>query len=300
MELKGSEPSDSAEAPATSHFDGLLAAGGVLDRIVEAKAGRLLKARSEPQGESHRAQRPEIASSGRAFLDSISSDGTINIISEIKRRSPSKGVIRADFDPVSIASSYGEGGAAALSVLTEEDFFDGSLEYLAMIRSSRPDLPLLRKDFIFDEAAVIESKSAGAGAVLLITAILKDGLLARLIAVANSIDIAPLVEVHTRSEMERALKAGATLVGVNNRDLTDFSVKLSTSFELAEMAPDEITLVTESGISTGDDIARLSDVGFSAFLVGEHLMRAADPGRELGHLIAEASAATGRRSVVSR
>jgi len=290
MELKGSEGSKLADGPAASQFDGLLAAGGVLDRIVEAKAGRMLKARTRPVPEPGGAQTSETQSSGKAFLQSISSSEKINVIAEIKRRSPSKGVIRADFDPVRIAQSYGEGGAAALSVLTEEDFFDGSLQYLAAIRSRRPDLPLLRKDFIFDEGAVHESKSAGAGAMLLITAILRDDLLASLIGTANSIDIAPLVEVHTRDEMERALKAGATLIGVNNRDLTDFSVDLRTSLELAAMAPDEITLVSESGISTGDDIARLRDVGFSAFLVGEHLMRAPDPGQALGQLISEASA----------
>jgi indole-3-glycerol phosphate synthase len=293
MELKGSGGSKSADGPAARQFEGLLAAGGILDRIVEAKAARLLKSRGLPVKDPGTPQTSQGESSGKVFLGSISAAGRINVIAEIKRRSPSKGVIRADFDPVNIAHSYGEGGAAALSVLTEEDFFDGSLEYLTLIRTHRPNVPLLRKDFIFDEAAVHESKSTGAGAMLLITAILRDDLLERLIALANSIDIAPLVEVHTSGDMERALGAGATLIGVNNRDLTDFSVSLNTSLELAAMAPQETTLVSESGISTGDDVARLRDVGFSAFLVGEHLMRAADPGRALGQLIAEASAFKG-------
>jgi len=285
----------SSQGRAAGHFEGLISAGGVLDRIVEAKAERILKARalgtSVATGDP---QSPKAVSSGRAFVDSISSTERVNVIAEIKRRSPSKGIIRADFDPVRIAESYACGGAAALSVLTEEDFFDGSLDYLGAIRSQGIDLPLRRKDFIFDETSVYQSKAAGASAVLLITAILSEDLLQRLINLSNEIEVAPLVEIHRRDEMERALAAGATLVGVNNRDLTDFSVSLNTSLDLARMAPRGITLVSESGIGTGDDIARLRDAGFSAFLIGEHFMRSPDPGRALSQLVADAAACARR------
>jgi len=288
MELKSDDINKSAQGQAARHFEGLLATSGILDRIVEAKAERLLKVRSQGPGVVNRTTVE--ASSGRVFVESISSTERINVIAEIKRRSPSKGIIRADFDPVRIAESYRSGGAAALSVLTEEDFFDGSLEYLAAIRSCGIDLPLLRKDFIFDEASVYDSKASGASALLLITAILTTGLLERLISLSNEIDIAALVEVHTLDEMERALAAGATLIGVNNRDLTDFSVSLNTSVQLGSMAPPGVTLVSESGITVGEDIRKLRDAGFAAFLIGEHFMRSPDPGRALSQLVAGAAA----------
>jgi indole-3-glycerol phosphate synthase len=287
-ELKKASAIDATPRLRASHFDGVIQAGGVLDRIVEAKAVRVLKAQSaevfepDPFG-------PAVASlSGNAFLKSISVSGRVNVIAEIKRRSPSKGLIRADFDPVRIAEAYHWGGAAALSILTEEDFFDGSLDFLRAVSSSLPGIPLLRKDFIFAESQVYESRAAGADAMLLITAILGDPLLSRLIGLAIEQGVAPLVEVHSEREMKRALAAGATIIGVNNRDLTDFSVSLDTSLELAAMAPPGVTLISESGINTGDDVARLRDVGYSAFLVGEHLMRAADPGQALSQLIAGA------------
>ena len=269
--------------------DGTLEAGGVLDRIIEAKAARLAEAkRAEPleriiersgAGASSRVQRP--------LAESLMATGRVNIIAEIKHRSPSKGVIREDFNPVSIAESYQRGGAAAMSVLAEEDFFGGSLDHLKAIRQ-RADAPLLRKDFIFDEYQIYESVAADADAVLLIVAALDDELLGRLIALADEQAIDALVEVHTAPEMRRATQAGARIIGINNRDLTTFATDLNTSFELAQLAPSGATLVSESGIKSGDDIRRLKSAGFHGFLIGEHFMRAEDPGDALRRMIADA------------
>jgi indole-3-glycerol phosphate synthase len=262
-----------------------LAAGGVLDRIVEAKVKRLEEAK-------HCVPLEQLAEPGgrkpNSFRDSLTRDG-VNVIAEIKHRSPSKGIIREDFDPVRIAEGYAEAGAAALSILVEEDFFGGSLEHLRVIRN-RVDLPLLRKDFIFDEYQLYESVSAGADAVLLIVAILEDELLARLIRLAAEVGLDSLVEVHSADEMRRAARAGATIIGINNRDLTTFAVDIETSIRLASLAPHSSTLVSESGINSGAHILRLKRAAFSAFLVGEHLMRATDPGAELGRLIDDAEA----------
>ena len=264
---------------------GVLAAGGMLDRIVEAKVKRLGEAKRRVPLEQLAAP---IGRRTNSFRDSLTREG-VNVIAEIKHRSPSKGIIREDFDPVGIAEGYAEAGAAALSILVEEDFFGGSLEHLRVIRS-RIDLPLLRKDFIFDEYQLYESVSAGADAVLLIVAILEDELLARLIRLAAEVGLDSLVEVHSADEMKRAARAGATIIGVNNRDLTTFAVDIETSIRLASLAPHSSTQVSESGINSGTDILRLKSAGFSAFLVGEHLMRATDPGVELGRLIDEAEA----------
>jgi indole-3-glycerol phosphate synthase len=260
---------------------GLRASGGVLDRIVEAKAKRVEEAKLRtPIGLLRRSRTRD----SRSFADALSRSATINIIAETKRRSPSKGIIREDFDPVWIAESYASGGAAALSVLCEEDFFGGSLEHLEAIRP-RVELPLLRKDFIFDEYQLYESVLAGADAILLIVAILEDELLKRLLALANELGLDTLVEVHTSDEMERAARAGAPIIGVNNRNLTTFKVDLETSLRLAPLAPEGAILVSESGINAGGDIRRLRSAGFSAFLVGEHLMRAEHPGDALRSLV---------------
>lgn len=262
---------------------GVRASGGVLDRIVEAKARRVKEAKL-------RAPVGSLARSGtqdsRSLADALIRKASINIIAEIKHRSPSKGIIREDFDPVRIAESYASGGAVALSVLCEEDFFGGSLEHLEAIRP-RVELPLLRKDFIFDEYQLYESAFAGADAVLLIVAILEDELLAKLIGLANELRLDALVEVHSMDEMGRAARAGASIIGVNNRDLTTFKVDLDTSIQLAPLAPEGAILVSESGINTGSDIRRLRSAAFSAFLVGEHLMRAQHPGEALRSLIEE-------------
>lgn len=268
---------------------GLVSAGGVLDRIVEAKAGRLGEAKRCVPIELLAPEALAIAAlpRGRSLAAALRRPGRLNIIAEIKQRSPSKGIIREDFDPVRIAGGYASGGAAALSVLCEEDFFGGSLEHLEAIRR-RVELPLLRKDFIFDEYQLYESVLAGADAILLIVAILEEELLAKLIGLANELGLDALVEVHSRDEMERAGRAGALIIGVNNRDLTTFTIDLDTSIQLASLAPEGAILVSESGINTGSDIRRLRSAGFSAFLVGEHLMRAQDPGKAVRHLIEEA------------
>ena len=227
----------------------MLAAGGVLDRIVEAKAIRLAEAKRNAPLEQVIAQCG--ARAHRSFAESIAKPERVNIIAEIKHRSPSKGIIREDFNPASIAESYERAGAAAMSVLAEEDFFGGSLDHLRAIRQ-RVNTPLLRKDFIFDEYQIYESVAAGADAVLLIVAVLDDELLARLIELASEAGIDALVEVHTADEMKRATIAGARIIGVNNRDLTTFAVDLNTSFRLAQLAPAEAILVSESGIKTGE------------------------------------------------
>ncbi len=277
-------PAERAQRKTTP--DGVLAAGGVLDRIVKAKATRLAEAKQSVPLEQVIAQCS--ARERRSFAESIANPERVNIIAEIKYRSPSKGIIREDFNAVSIAMGYEGAKAAAMSVLAEEDFFGGSLDHLRAIRE-RVNTPLLRKDFIFDEYQIYESVAAGADAVLLIVAVLDDELLGRLIELASAIGLDALVEVHTADEMKRATAAGAKVIGVNNRDLATFAVDLNTSFRLAQLAPAEAILVSESGIKTGEDIRSLKSAGFSSFLIGEHFMRAENPGDALRRLIADAS-----------
>lgn len=199
----------------------------------------------------------------------------INVIAEIKRRSPSKGIIRSDFDPARIASNYLAGGAAAISILTEEDFFDGSLEHLREVRSLT-DLPILRKDFIFDEYQLHEAIDAGADAILLIAAMLEDGLFNDLLQATHALGLEALVEVHDRAEIERVLRLDIRVLGVNNRNLRTFVTDIQTSLDLVTSLPDSLTLVSESGIRTRADIERLRDAGYNAFLIGEELMRSGD------------------------
>ncbi len=264
---------------------GVLSAGGILDRIVSAKVRRLEDAKRRTPIERLAPEALAIlTSTARHSLSASLSREGVNIIAEIKRRSPSKGVIREDLDPARIAKGCEEGGAVALSILAEEDFFGGSLEHIRAIRK-RVALPLLRKDFIFDEYQLYESVVAGADAVLLIVAILGGELLKNLIRLCVELGIDTLVEVHTADEMKRAAEAGASMIGVNNRDLTTFNVDLETSIKLAPLAPEGALLISESGINSGEDIRRLRSVGFHAFLVGEHLMRSQDPGAALKRLI---------------
>lgn len=257
----------------------------ILDQIIAAKRIRLAAARAAVTDADIRTQ-ATFARAGRpahALRSSLQLDG-IRIIAEIKRRSPSKGELRPDLDPADIARDYEQGGAAAISVLTEEDFFGGSLDDLRSVREAT-NLPLLRKDFIIDEYQIFEAAAAGADAILLIVAALNDTELRQLSAVAESLGLDALVEVHTALEMERAVGGGARLIGVNNRNLQSFEVSLEVSFELAKMAPPESLLVTESGLTTGDDIRRLHAVGFRGFLIGETFMRAPQPGAALQSLL---------------
>ena len=210
------------------------------------------------------------------------------VIAEIKKASPSKGLIRSAFDPAWLARRYRAGGAAALSVLTDEPYFQGSLRNLEMASSAAP-LPCLRKDFIFDEYQIVEARAHRADAILLIAAALSDFELKRLAQAARSLMLDVLVEVHTAEELDRVLDAlgeeGADAIGVNNRDLKTFEVSAETSMALARRIPASVVRVTESGISTHEDIVRLRKAGFDAFLIGESLMRQPDPGVALAELL---------------
>jgi indole-3-glycerol phosphate synthase len=220
------------------------------------------------------------------------------VIAEIKKASPSKGLIRADFDVEWLARRYQAGGAAVLSVLTDEPFFQGSLRNLELA-SKAVKLACLRKDFMVDEYQIAEARAHRADAILLIAAALANDEMKRFAALAHGLTLDVLVEVHTAEELDRVLDAlgetGADAIGVNNRDLKTFAVRLETSLELAERIPAATVRVAESGIATADDLARLRAAGFDAFLIGESLMRQADPGTALAELLAGAETAAGRQ-----
>ena len=207
------------------------------------------------------------------------------VIAEIKKASPSKGVLCEDFIPADIAQTYAENGAACLSVLTDVQFFQGCVDYLKQARASC-QLPVLRKDFIVDAYQVYESRAMGADAILLIAAILDDAQMKAFEAIARSLDMAVLVEVHDASELTRALALKTPLIGINNRNLKTFDVSLDTTLTLMRDVPADRLLVTESGITTREDVLRMGAVGVNAFLVGEAFMRAADPGAALADLFA--------------
>ncbi|HRJ11271.1 MAG TPA: indole-3-glycerol phosphate synthase TrpC [Prosthecobacter sp.] len=212
----------------------------------------------------------------RSLADALRADPTrLGMIAEIKRASPSAGTIAADFDPLAIARGYEKAGATALSVLTDEKYFQGRLEYLSLIRS-QVDIPCLRKDFIIHEAQIYEASVAGADAILLIVAALDQPELEHLLETAHTFQLDALVEVHDLPELERALATDARIIGVNNRNLKTFTVDLATTEALAEEVPDDIILVSESGIKTPADAARLAEAGADALLVGETLMRSAN------------------------
>lgn len=254
----------------------------ILDRIVEARRESI----------AHRKRvLPDVAlkiavqkvDPPRDFPGALSRDG-YNIIAEMKKASPSRGVIRAEYAPEALAPNLEAAGAAALSVLTEEDFFSGSLADLKAVRKVT-QIPILRKDFIIDPWQVWEARAAGADSFLLITAILADELLRELLELGRSLKMEPLVEVHSRAELDRAVAAGARIIGVNNRDLRNFEVRLETSLDLIDAIPEDCIAVSESGLRTHDDLARLRSAGFDAFLIGEHLMKQADPCVPLRELI---------------
>jgi indole-3-glycerol phosphate synthase len=211
--------------------------------------------------------------------------GQAAVIAEIKKASPSKGVLRADFIPADIAQSYAEHGAACLSVLTDKQFFQGSVDFLKQARASC-DLPVLRKDFMIDVYQVYEARAMGADAILLIAACLDDGHMTEMEAVARSLDMAVLVEVHDRAELERALKLKTRLVGINNRNLKTFEVSLQTTLDMLPDVPADRLLVTESGIQTPEDVLRMREAKVNAFLVGEAFMRSSEPGEALSKLFA--------------
>jgi indole-3-glycerol phosphate synthase len=255
----------------------------ILEQIVARKRERLEEAKRRLPQERLLAELPTVVGGGR-FVSALRRDA-INIIAEIKRRSPSKGVIRENFDPGKIARNYTDNGAAAISCLTEEDFFDGSIDHLRKAREITP-LPLLRKDFVFDEYQIYEATDAGADAILLIAAMLDGPRLNDLLQTAYGLGLDVLVEIHNREELEKALYYEVRLLGINNRNLRTFETTLDTSLRLAAEAPKEVVLVSESGIRTREDIDRLRAAGFHAFLIGEELMRAEDEGKALRELIA--------------
>jgi indole-3-glycerol phosphate synthase len=245
---------------------------GVLKDIVATKREEvaLLRPLSDALRDAARA-----ADSARDFRGALTWPGEVRLLAEVKRRSPSAGEIRPGASPAAIAREYAAGGAAALSVLTDERYFGGSLDALREVRQA-VELPLLRKDFVISREQVWEARSAGADAVLLIVRILEDSLLADLHGEAVEVGLDVLVEIHDAEELERALRAGATIVGVNNRDLATFTTDLGLSLRLAESVPAETTLVAESGIRDAGQVELLGAAGVDAVLVGESLMRQAD------------------------
>ncbi len=260
--------------------------GGILGEIVSGRLEEIERIRLNP-GYDERFEalksKAESVSPCVDFASAIRGEG-IKIIAEVKKASPSRGVIRKDFDPLAMAQAYERGGAAAISVLTDKRHFQGSLEYLTAI-SSATALPLLRKDFIVDPYQVYESRANGADAVLLIVAILDDGLLSRLYELSKSLGMEVLVEVHTEEDVDRALKVGAEVIGINNRNLKSFEVSLETTERLVVLLPDSVIKVSESGIMTASDIERLRGHGVDAFLVGEALSAAEDIEAKLGELL---------------
>jgi indole-3-glycerol phosphate synthase len=258
--------------------------GTVLDRIVADKweelvAGQRLVPFAELESRLPHAAAP------RRFAGALRGD-TVRLIAEVKKASPSRGLLRAEFDPLALARSYAEGGAVAVSVLTEEKYFRGSLDHLSSIRAALPDgPPLLRKDFLFDPYQLYEARVHGADAVLLIAAILDSALLAELIGLAGALEMDALVEVHDEAELGRALIAGASLIGINNRDLRTFEVDLAITERLRPLVPPEVTVVAESGISTRADVQRLESLGVDAVLIGEALVTAPDPAAKIRELM---------------
>jgi indole-3-glycerol phosphate synthase len=268
-----------------------------LDSIVAATRQRLSQRASAQLSSSRRnsdrqaLERAAAAHTPRGFRNQLrraSQDGiAIAVIAELKKASPSKGLIRADFRPSELARELEQAGAAALSVLTDEQFFQGSLDYLRQASSSS-SLPCLRKDFIVDEFQIVEARANRADAILLIVAALDQKELVSLAGIARSHSLDVLCEAHDEQELQRALDAGCDLIGINSRNLRTFEVNLETAFRLVEKMPAACVRVAESGIQSGADIARLRSAGYEAFLIGESLMKAERPGEALAKLIEEA------------
>jgi indole-3-glycerol phosphate synthase len=260
----------------------------ILQRILAVKASEVAAARAVV-GQEEMERRAAAAPPPRDFAGAIRARvaaGRPAVIAEIKRASPSKGVIRADYDPAAIARSYEQGGAACLSVLTDREFFQGDAAHLGQARAAC-GLPVLRKDFVVEPYQVFESRAMGADCILLIAAALAPATMAALESIALGLGMSVLVEVHDGAELQAALKLRTPLVGINNRDLRSFQTRLETTLELRASVPPDRVLVTESGILTPEDVGRLRAGGVNAFLVGEAFMRAADPGMELGRLFRE-------------
>lgn len=253
----------------------------ILDQIIEYKRAQTQALKTvRPLAEVRRDA--ENAASTRPFADRIVADRPA-VIAEIKKASPSEGVIRKQFDPRAIGSGYAAAGASCLSVLTDQRFFQGDDAHLVAARAACA-LPVLRKDFIVDEYQVYETRALGADCLLLIVAALEPSQLVELDRLAVDIGLDVLIEVHDRAELEQALALGPRVVGINNRDLATFTTSLDTTLDLLEQVPDDVSVVTESGIHTPADVCRMRDAGVHAFLVGTAFMRAADPGAALRRL----------------
>jgi indole-3-glycerol phosphate synthase len=262
----------------------------ILDKIVAVKRDEIAAAKTRRSLASLRAdaESAELRGDLRDFIGSLRgriAAGRAAVIAEVKKASPSKGVLREHFVPAEIAASYQRGGAACLSVLTDERFFQGAAEYLIQARAACA-LPVLRKDFMVDDYQVFEARAMGADCILLIAACLDDAQMADLEAQAHSLGMAVLVEVHDGAELDRALRLKTPLVGINNRNLRSFEVTLDTTLGLLAQVPGERLLVTESGILARSDVQRMREGNVHAFLVGEAFMRAVDPGKALAELFA--------------
>jgi indole-3-glycerol phosphate synthase len=257
----------------------------ILDQIVAVKREEIAQAQKKRPLDVVRADAESrvLTRDFEGALRAKIAAGRAAVIAEIKKASPSKGVLRADFEPADIAQSYAEHGAACLSVLTDRQFFQGAVDYLKQARASC-DLPVLRKDFLVDPYQVYESRVMGADCILLIAACLSDMQMAELEAIARQLDMAVLVEVHDRAELGRALKLRTPLVGINNRNLRTFDVSLDTTLGMLADVPADRILITESGILAPADVATMRAAGVHAFLVGEAFMRADDPGEALSGL----------------
>ena len=256
--------------------------GSVLDRIVAVRREALVRAKQVTPA-AKLEERAGAAPPVRDFAAALSRDG-LNVIAELKKASPSRGLLRGDYNPAALAPALEAAGAAALSVLTEPDFFQGDLADLQVARSLCR-VPVLRKDFLFDSYQLLEARAAGADAYLLILALLSTAELRQLLLAGRQLGMAALVEVHTAEELARALDAGAELVGVNNRNLKTLEVEVETSLRLVEQIPDHCLAVSESGLRTGEQLQRLRAAGFDAFLIGESLMQAPDPAQALRALL---------------
>lgn len=258
----------------------------ILKRILQRKVEEIEERSQQismPSLSQQAANRPP----PRGFIEAIKARLQLQqpaIIAEIKKASPSKGILRVDFDPVTIAKSYEQNGATCLSVLTDKDFFQGANEYLQQVHQAST-LPILRKDFIIDAYQVYEARAIGADCILLIVAALGDAQLHDLAGLANHLDMDVLIEVHDASELERALLLNMPLIGINNRNLRTFATDLNTTLELLQWINEKYIVVSESGIHTHDDIALLRDAGVHTFLIGESFMTAPNPGTALTNLI---------------
>jgi len=257
----------------------------ILSRIIEEKRKEVDNAQKDVSLTAMKEQAGKLYIKS-SFKREISRKGHINLIAEIKKSSPSKGIIRHDFDPVKIALTYHAAGANAISVLTDERFFDGKLEYIKMVKE-RVTLPILRKDFIIDEYQVYESAVAGADAILLIAQILTQEELSHYYSIARDLGMDVLVEVHNAEEMQKALNSPAVIIGINNRDLTSFNVDISVTQQLIRMIPENKIIVSESGIESYEQMMFLKSLGVNAALIGETFMRVENIGEKVRELMRE-------------